>query len=284
MLATLPAVSETIQLEQLHGVFMLPVRINDAVTVPFVLDSGAAEVAITEDVFSTLRRTGTVEDSDFIGTGTYTLADGSRTSSARYVLHKMSVGNHVITDVVANVVSAKGDPLLGQSFLSKLPAWAIDNNRHMLVLQDQLKAPPGDIWQDMPVKSATAFFGRCRYQLIAGFFPCGNLVAYNLLKNGRSLLTFWSDQAVYTLSGGKDRQPNLENFYLSIDTFTLKLNGKSEAIDHGIEDHGIEGECHFSLNRDATRFFYIRCDVYNRTNGAMYNFYLDRIEKFKKVI
>jgi clan AA aspartic protease (TIGR02281 family) len=146
MLATLPAVSETIQLEQLHGVFMLPVWINDAVTVPFVLDSGAAEVAITEDVFSTLRRTGTVKDSDFIGTGTYTLADGSITSSARYVLHKMSVGNHVITDVVANVVSAKGDPLLGQSFLSKLPAWAIDNNRHMLVLHDQPEAPSGRHW------------------------------------------------------------------------------------------------------------------------------------------
>ena len=279
MLATLPAASETIQLEQLHGVFMLPVWINDAVTVPFVLDSGAAEVAITEDVFSTLRRTGTMKDSDFVGTGTYTLADGSITSSARYVLHKMSVGNHVITDVVANVVSAKGDPLLGQSFLSKLPAWTIDNNRHMLVLDDQPEAPPGDIGQNLPIKSARAFFGQCRYQLVAGFFPCGNLVAYNVLKNGRSLLMFWSDQAVYTLSGRKDRQPNLENYYLSIDTFRLKIKGKPEAV-----DHGMEGECHFALNRDATIFFYVKCDVYNRTNGAMYNFYLDRIAKVKKVI
>jgi hypothetical protein len=65
------------------------------------------------------------------------LADGSKTSSDRYVLHKMAVGNHVITDVVANVSSAKSDPLLGQSFLQKLPAWTLDNSQHALVLKDE---------------------------------------------------------------------------------------------------------------------------------------------------
>jgi hypothetical protein len=137
ILATLPAASETVQLEQSGGVYMLPVRINDTVTVPFILDSGAAEVVITEDVFSVLRRAGTISQSDFIGIGKYTLAGGTTVSSDRYVLHKMSVGNHVITDVVANGVSVKGDPLLGQSFLQKLPAWTLDNAQHALVLHDE---------------------------------------------------------------------------------------------------------------------------------------------------
>src|ERR1700720_1984542 len=114
MLATLPAFAESIQLEHQHGVFMVPVRINDAVVIPFVLDSGAAEVQIPTDVFLVLRRAGTVSQSDFIGTGTYILADGSKQSSDRFVLRKVSVGNYVITSVVANVASAKGDPLLGQ--------------------------------------------------------------------------------------------------------------------------------------------------------------------------
>jgi hypothetical protein len=34
MLATHPAYSESIQLEELHGVYMVPVRINDAITIP----------------------------------------------------------------------------------------------------------------------------------------------------------------------------------------------------------------------------------------------------------
>jgi hypothetical protein len=144
-LATHPAASESIQLVQSGGVYMLPVRINDAVVIPFVLDTGAAEVVIPADVFSVLRRSGTIGQSDFIGTGTYTLADGSSASSDRYVLHKMVVGNHVIADVVANVSSAKSDPLLGQTFLQKLPAWTRDNARHALVLDadSATKVPRG---------------------------------------------------------------------------------------------------------------------------------------------
>src|SRR5476651_1678874 len=45
--------------------------------------------------------------------------------------------SHVITDVIATVTPAQGDPLLGQSFLSKLPGWTVDNERHALVLKDK---------------------------------------------------------------------------------------------------------------------------------------------------
>jgi hypothetical protein len=121
---------------------MLPVRINDAITIPFVLDSGSAEVAIPLDVFSVLRRTGTITQSDFLGTRTYTLADGSATSSDRYVIHKMAVGNLVISNVIANVAPVQGDPLLGQSFLSKLPGWAMDNAQHALILRDEDRTTP----------------------------------------------------------------------------------------------------------------------------------------------
>jgi hypothetical protein len=138
ILMTQLAYSESIKLKQSGGVYMLPVRINDTVTVPFVLDSGAAEVSIPNDVFSVLRRSDTINQSDFIGTGAYTLADGTTVSSDRYILHKMSVGDHIIADVVANVVSVKGDPLLGQSFLQKLPAWTLDNAQHALILQDNI--------------------------------------------------------------------------------------------------------------------------------------------------
>lgn len=140
-LETLPAASETIQLQQLHGIYMVPVRVNDTVAIPFVLDSGASEVAIPQDVFLVLLRSGTVNDTDFIGTGTYVMADGSQQSSRQFVLHKMAVGSHIISNVVANVVSVKGDPLLGQSFLSQLPAWTIDNARHALVLN---RGPAGE--------------------------------------------------------------------------------------------------------------------------------------------
>jgi hypothetical protein len=93
--------------------------------------------ATQRDVFSVLRRSGTISHGDFKGTGELTIADGSTVQSDRYVLHKVTVGDHVITDVIANVFPAKTDALLGQSFLEKLPAWKLDNSRHALVLEDE---------------------------------------------------------------------------------------------------------------------------------------------------
>lgn len=135
-----PALSERIQLKPAGGVYMLPVQLNDTVTIPFVLDSGAAEVSIPADILSVLRRAGTINDGDFIGYGTYTLAGGSTVSSKRYIIHKMKVGSEIVKDIVANVVSVKGDPLLGQSFLEKLPSWTLDNAAHALVIEQATRA------------------------------------------------------------------------------------------------------------------------------------------------
>jgi hypothetical protein len=102
-------------------------------------------VVIPLDVFQTLVRTGTISPDDFTGTATYTLADGSTTSSNSYVLHKMAVGNHVVSNVVANVAPVQADPLLGQSFLAKLLAWTIDNSRHALVLTEKAGPMEGEL-------------------------------------------------------------------------------------------------------------------------------------------
>jgi clan AA aspartic protease (TIGR02281 family) len=126
--------AETIKFENENGTYLLPVRINGQITIPFVLDTGATTVTIPADVFLTLTRTKTVRDSDFLGDGSYTTADGTEHPSQRVVLREVMVGNYVVKDVIANVVSVKGEPLLGQTFLSKLPSWTIDNERHVLVL------------------------------------------------------------------------------------------------------------------------------------------------------
>ncbi len=44
-----------------------------------------------------------------------------------------------------------------------------------------------------------------------------------------------------------------------------------------VEDHGMEGECHFNLNKQGTVFYFVRCDVYNRAKGTLYNFYFEKI-------
>jgi hypothetical protein len=67
----------------------------------------------------------------------------------------MVVGNHVVANVVANVAPVQGSPLLGQSFLSKLPGWAIDNAQHALVLKDET-APAAPSSPSPPQKTSPA--------------------------------------------------------------------------------------------------------------------------------
>lgn len=128
-------------------------------------------------------------------------------------------------------------------------------------------------------QNLAVFTGQCRLQLVVGFFPCDEKVAYVQLANGRSLISFVKGDTMFTVSGGNDRQPNLENYYLSIDTIPMK-RGSGEQT----EDHGMEGECHFRMNKEATKFFEIKCDVYNRAKGSIYNFYLEKIRKFDRKV
>ena len=116
------------------GTFIVPVEINGAITLGFVIDSGAADVSVPADVFSTLRRTGTIKDSDFIGQRTYVLADGSKSQSPTFMIRSLKVGDVVLENVTASVAPSQGSLLLGQSFLSRFKSWSIDNTKQELFL------------------------------------------------------------------------------------------------------------------------------------------------------
>jgi gag-polyprotein putative aspartyl protease len=92
VLSPAPASAEQIPLEREHGIYMVPVRINEAVNIPFILDSGAAEVAIPAAVFMTLMRSHSVRENDFIGDGIFITADGTKHKSQRFILREVQVG------------------------------------------------------------------------------------------------------------------------------------------------------------------------------------------------
>jgi uncharacterized protein/predicted aspartyl protease len=125
-----------VQLKDLDGLYAVPARINDAITLDFTLDSGASDVLIPADVVLTLFRTGTLNGQDFIGERTYILADGSKLPSARFTLRELRVGEHRLANVAASVGPVEGGLLLGQSFLARFKSWTLDNKRHVLVLTE----------------------------------------------------------------------------------------------------------------------------------------------------
>ena len=142
--AIAPALAETIPMIKEGGVYVVPVEIAHTVTLRFVLDSGASDVSMPKAVVQSLMRMGTVRQSDFIGSQIYTLADGSQQRNQRFILRELKVGDHVLQNVTATVAPSEGALLLGQSFLSKLPRWSIDNGLHALIIGDEGAAAKAD--------------------------------------------------------------------------------------------------------------------------------------------
>ncbi len=100
-----------------------------------MLDTGASDVSIPDEVARELEQAGKLDRGDFIGTRTYVLADGSKVPSRRVLLREVTVGGQTVSNVTASISRSGSPPLLGQSFLSKFASWTLDNERAVLVLK-----------------------------------------------------------------------------------------------------------------------------------------------------
>jgi gag-polyprotein putative aspartyl protease len=128
----------------------VPVLINAEIVLSFTIDSASSDVSISSDVFSKLVLAGTIKPDDMLDTQSYRLADGYQQSSPRFRFRSLQVGTVEIRNVIGSVAAGEGDLLLGQSFLSKLKSWSIDNESHMLLLNESPKSE-----RPVPEKSAS---------------------------------------------------------------------------------------------------------------------------------
>src|SRR5207253_2543247 len=123
------------------GVYTLPVFLNRTLTLHFVLDSCASDVAIPPNTAKRLVETSTITESDFIGHAIYKLADGSKLESPQFYLRELIVGKQVVRNVVASIGPEGSSLLLGQSFLSHFGSWTLNNEDHVLVLSPRNRKP-----------------------------------------------------------------------------------------------------------------------------------------------
>ena len=117
------------------GTFTVSVLVNNAISLNFTVDSGAADVSMPADVVLTLMRAGTIESSDFLGRQIYQLANGSTVPSETFRIRSLRVRDREVRDLRGSVAPVSGSLLLGQSFLSRFKSWSIDNQHRMLRLE-----------------------------------------------------------------------------------------------------------------------------------------------------
>jgi len=130
-----PTTDSRIPLENLGGTMVAPVVINNAIKLNFFVDSGASEVSIPADVFSTLLRTNTLTQTDITGFRNYKNADGEVFRSNTFVIRSLKLGDVEVLNVPAKVAPTNAPLLLGQSFLKRFKTWSINNSTQELILE-----------------------------------------------------------------------------------------------------------------------------------------------------
>lgn len=114
--------------------YRVPVRVNDALTAKFVVDSGAGIVLLPKNLVDELVKSGALQQSDNRGRSVFMTADGKHHRGQLVMLRRLEVGGHVATDVMAGIGPEHAEPLLGLTFLTKFKSWTLDNKRHVLIL------------------------------------------------------------------------------------------------------------------------------------------------------
>lgn len=128
--ATLARATERFQ--RMGGVFVLPATVNGTSTAYFIVDSGASNVQIPEELAEEMKRNGTLTEADSLGQRRFTLADGSGLQQRIVRLRSIKIGERTMENVMASVSPPRSRALLGQSFLRRLSSWKIDNVRNSI--------------------------------------------------------------------------------------------------------------------------------------------------------
>lgn len=126
-------VPQAVHMEAYNGAFVVPVVLNNVLTENFIVDSGAADVSIPAEIAARLKQLGTLTEADFLGQKLYQMADGSKVPSDIYRIASLKVGGLVVQNVTVRVAAERTSMLLGQSFLSRLKSWSVDNARQVMV-------------------------------------------------------------------------------------------------------------------------------------------------------
>jgi clan AA aspartic protease (TIGR02281 family) len=184
--------AESISLVHENGTLQVPVVINGTTSLNFTIDSGATDVSIPANIFFSLTRAGTVSPQDFLDRRAYTLADGSTELSQRFRIRSLRVGNLELRDVIASVMPSTGSLLLGQSFLSRLKSWSIDNEEHVLLI-----TPSANSQSSLIVPRAASIRGNGWVRLSDLNDPAGALYVNTTTFRGEGNLRWFSEKHVF---------------------------------------------------------------------------------------
>jgi clan AA aspartic protease (TIGR02281 family) len=127
--------SNNISITKEGSLYYIIVKIGSIIK-KFILDSGASELNISEDLEKQLVKDGSIIESDYLSNGLYKTANGAIIECRRVKLRNVTVGPFSVSNVTASISNDNSELLLGKSFLDKFKKWSIDNDKSELILEN----------------------------------------------------------------------------------------------------------------------------------------------------
>jgi len=117
-------------MEKENGVYKVPVIVN-GISMKFILDTGASLISISSTEAEFMLKQGTITEADVVGQSRFQDANGDISSGSVIRLKSVQIGDRILENVNASVVSGTKAPLLlGQSALSKFGKISVDYRRN----------------------------------------------------------------------------------------------------------------------------------------------------------
>ena len=124
--------TEVLDFEIENGVKYVWIEVN-GMRLRFIFDTGASSICISEAEAITLFKQGTLTEDDILETQSFQDATGTISNGTKVILKEIKIGNQILENIEALVVSNFQAPLLlGQSALERFDNIRIDNKNQQI--------------------------------------------------------------------------------------------------------------------------------------------------------
>lgn len=193
---------ERIKMTFESGVYTVPCEVN-GLKLRFVFDTGASDVHLSLIEAAFMLKNGYISPDDFLGTDSYSMADGSIAENAIVNLKEIRIGHVTLRDVRACVSShIDASLLLGQSAIQKLGKYSIDGSE--LVLHNSIESDS---------------YTKASYADSIMYDEKGNIVPFDYSGKGKKVILN-EDGSIHGYSEGVFRNGELTGFVkiMNVDT------------------------------------------------------------------
>lgn len=135
--STVYAETVTVPFTECDGVKMIEVKINQAIGVNMILDSGCSSALISIDEANYLYNKGVLSVNDFEGIAKSQVADGRIVENMVVNLRELEIGGRIVCPNVRAVVSDnhKAALLLGNEVLNRTASYEVDNTNKVIIFR-----------------------------------------------------------------------------------------------------------------------------------------------------